>query len=66
VQLRGLDGSSQNVYQSGFIADLWWSTDGSKLYAWTGGDDSVGGIVEVFSGASFPFCLRGGSAPPCL
>ena len=66
VQLRGLDGSAQNLYQSGFIADLWWSSDGAKLYAWTGGDDSVGGIVEVFSGASFPFCLRGGSAPPCL
>ncbi len=66
VQLRGLDGSSQNVYQSGFLADLWWSPDGSKLYVWTGGDDSTGGIAEVFSGAGFPFCLRGGSAPPCL
>jgi hypothetical protein len=66
VQLRGLDGTARSVYQSGFIADLWWSPDGSRLYAWTGGDDSVGGIVEVLSGASFPFCLRGGSAPPCL
>jgi len=66
VQLRGLDGTSRSVFQSGFIADLWWSPDGSKLYAWTGGDDSTGGIAEVFSGAGFPFCLRGGSAPPCL
>ena len=66
VQLRGLDGSSRSVFQSGFLADLWWSPDGSKLYAWTGGDDSTGGIAEIFSGATFPFCLRGGSAPPCL
>jgi len=66
VQLRGLDGTSRSVFQSGYIADLWWSPDVSKLYAWTGGDDSTGGIAEVFSGAGFPFCLRGGSAPPCL
>lgn len=63
--LRGRDGSAQKLLDaSPFIGEMWWSRDGTKLYATTGGDDSTGGVVDLLTGQSvMGFCKRGGQAP---
>ncbi len=50
-----------------FVQLVGWSADGAHLYARTGGDDSVGGITDVFgTWGSMQYCLRGGDPPACL
>src|SRR5256886_7519651 len=63
--LRGRDGSSRKLLEATpFIGEMWWSRDGTKLYAITGGDDSTGGVIDLLTGKSvMGFCKRGGAAP---
>jgi len=63
--LRGRDGSSRRLFEATpFLSGMWWSRDGTKLYATTGGDDSTGGVVDLLTGQSIMgFCKRGGVAP---
>jgi hypothetical protein len=63
--LRGRNGSARKLLEAGpFIGDMWWSRDGTKLYATTGGDDSTGGVIDLMTGQSvMGFCKRGGAAP---
>jgi hypothetical protein len=63
--LRGRDGSSRKLLEATpFIGEMWWSRDGTKLYATTGGDDSTGGVIDLLTGQSvMGFCKRGGVAP---
>lgn len=44
----------------------WWSPDGSRLYAFTGGDDSIGSVVDLLTGEGvLSFCRRS-PARPCV
>jgi len=63
--LRGQDGSARKLGDAVFVVDLWWSRDGTRLFAEGGGDDSVGGISDLLSGKGvMQFCKRGGGPPP--
>jgi hypothetical protein len=63
--LRGQDGSARKLAEAMFVVDLWWSRDGSRLFAVGGGDDSVGGVTDLLSGKGvMQFCKRGGGPPP--
>jgi len=63
--LRGQDGSARKLGDAVFVIDLWWSRDGTRLFAEGGGDDSVGGISDLLSGKGvMQFCKRGGGPPP--
>jgi hypothetical protein len=63
--LRGPDGSARKLGDATFVVDIWWSKDGSRLFALTGGDDSVGGVTDLVSGKGvMQFCKRGGGPPP--
>jgi len=63
--LRGQDGSSRKLGDFAFVVDIWWSQDGSHLFALVGGDDSVGGVTDLLSGKGvMQFCKRGGGPPP--
>lgn len=43
---------------------VWWSPDGSRLYAIFGGDDSVGGVGDLLSDEGIlNFCVRAPTAP---
>jgi hypothetical protein len=63
--LRGRDGSAKKLLDATpFIGEMWWSRDGTKLYATTGGDDSTGGVIDLLTGQQvMGFCKRGGVAP---
>ena len=63
--LRGRDGSARKLGDAAFVVEMWWSRDGSRLFARVGGDDSVGGITDLLTGNRImQFCLRGGGPPP--
>ena len=63
--LRGRDGSARKLGDAGFVVEMWWSRDGSRLFAVAGGDDSVGGVADLLTGKSvMQFCKRGGGPPP--
>lgn len=63
--LRGRDGSARKLADAAFVSDMWWSRDGSRVFAVVGGDDSVGGITDLLSGKGvMQFCRRGGGPPP--
>ena len=63
--LRGQDGSARKLGDIALVGDIWWSRDGSRLFAVAGGDDSVGGITDLLSGNGvMQFCKRGGGPPP--
>ena len=63
--LRGQDGSARKLGDIALVGDIWWSRDGSRLFAIAGGDDSVGGITDLLSGNGvMQFCKRGGGPPP--
>jgi hypothetical protein len=65
VWLRGRDGSARKLGEWAFLGDMWWSPDGSKLYAGVGGDDSVGLVMDLLTGTRvMTFCRRGGGPPP--
>ena len=62
--LRGQDGSARKLGDAP-VVDIWWSRDGSRLFAVVGGDDSVGGITDLLNGKGvMQFCKRGGGPPP--
>ena len=63
--LRGQDGSAGKLGDIALVVDMWWSKDGSRLFALTGGDDSIGGVTDLLTGKGvMQFCKRGGGAPP--
>ena len=63
--LRGQDGSARKLGDAAFVGDMWWSRDGSRLFALVGGDDSVGGVTDLLAGKGvMQFCKRGGGPPP--
>jgi len=63
--LRGQDQSARKLGDAVFVVDLWWSRDGTRLFAEGGGDDSVGGVTDLLSGKGvMQFCKRGGGPPP--
>ncbi len=65
VTVRRLDGTVTQAAQSPFVGEVWWSRDGAKLYATSGGDDATANVVDLLSGAVVvSYCLRG-SGPPC-
>lgn len=62
--VRGRDGTARMLDSNSFIAETWWSRDGSRLYATTGGDDSTGGVSDLLTAqAVMQFCKRGGVVP---
>ena len=65
--LRGRDRSAQKLRDvAGGIGGMWWSRDGTKLYALVGGDDSNGGVVDLLTGSSvMSYCKRGGAPGAC-
>ena len=66
VWVRRLDGTATKVAESAFLGELWWSRDGTKLFAVTGGDDSTGAISNLLgTGGGATFCRRGGTPPSC-
>jgi hypothetical protein len=63
--LRGQDRSARKLGDFALVVDIWWSRDGSRLFAIAGGDDSVGGITDLLTGKGvMQFCKRGGGPPP--
>jgi hypothetical protein len=65
VWLRGRDGSAKTLGEWTFLGEMWWSSDGSKLYGELGGDDSTGMIMDLLTGTRvMAFCRRGGGPPP--
>jgi hypothetical protein len=63
--LRGRDGSARTLLDAVDFIDLWWSRDGSRLFARGGADDSVGAVTDLLTGKRvLSFCLRGGGPPP--
>lgn len=66
VWVRRLDGAATKVAESAFLGELWWSRDGTRLFAITGGDDSTGAISNLLgTGGGTTFCRRGGTPPSC-
>ena len=65
--LRGRDRSAQKLRDvAGATGGMWWSRDGTKLYALVGGDDSNGGVVDLLTGSSvMSYCKRGGTPGAC-
>jgi hypothetical protein len=66
--LRGRDKSARKLGDAGsFVGEMWWSRDGSRLYALVGGDDSVGGVIDLLTGGAsvMSFCRRGGTPGRC-
>jgi hypothetical protein len=66
--LRGRDRSAQKIRDvAGATGGMWWSRDGTKLYALVGGDDSNGGVVDLLTGSSvMSYCKRGGTPGACI
>jgi len=65
VFVRGRDGSAREVARGAFFLEVWWSRDGARLFATTGGDDSTGSVIDLFTGTVVVrYCLRG-PGPPC-
>jgi hypothetical protein len=63
--LRGRDGSARTLLDAVDVIDMWWSRDGSRLFAQGGADDSNGKVTDLLTGkVAMQFCLRGGGPPP--
>lgn len=63
--LRGRDGSARTLVDAVDVIDMWWSRDGSRLFAQGGADDSNGKVTDLLTGkVVMQFCLRGGGPPP--
>jgi hypothetical protein len=63
--LRGRDGSGRKLGEAVVVVDMWWSRDGSRLFAQGGADDSNGKVADLLTGTVvMQFCLRGGGPPP--
>ena len=65
VTVRRIDGTATKVSESAFIVDVWWSRDGSRLFAISGGDDSTATVSDLLTRAAvLSYCVRG-PGPPC-
>ena len=64
ISIRQPDGSGTTLYQSPYIGSPWWSKDGARLWAQTGGDDSNSSLRDLLSTDVVMFCLRS-PTPPC-
>jgi Tol biopolymer transport system component len=64
IWLRKADGSGTRLFESPFIGAPWWSKDGTRLWAHSGGDDSVAYLRDLLSAGAVMFCLRS-ATPPC-
>ena len=64
IWIRRADGSGAKLYESPFIGPPWWSRDGTRLWAQTGGDDSNSSLRDLLSSDNVGFCLRS-PTPPC-
>jgi len=65
VTVRRIDGTATKVSESAFIVDVWWSRDGSRLFAISGGDDSTATVSDLLTRAVIlTYCVRG-PGPPC-
>lgn len=66
VWLRDRGGPARKLGDYAFLIEMWWSRDGSKLFARLGGDDSTSGIADLLTAkAIMQFCLRGGTPGSC-
>jgi Tol biopolymer transport system component len=65
IWMRKADGTGTKLFESPFIGVPWWSKDGARLWAQSGGDDSVSYISDLLSTTAVMFCLRS-PTPPCL
>jgi len=67
VWLRGRDGSARKLGEWTFLGEVWWSRDGSRLFATMGGDDATGEVTDLLTGRSvMRFCRRGGVTGACV
>lgn len=66
--LRGRDGSARKIGDvEGWVGRMWWSRDGTKLYALVGGDDATGGVRDLLTGDQvMTYCVRGGNPGRCV
>ena len=64
IWIRKTDGTGTKLYESPSVGPIWWSKDGTRLWAQGGGDDSVGGFRDLLSTDVVMFCLRS-PTPPC-
>jgi hypothetical protein len=60
VWIRYVDGRAPvKVADSVLISTPWWSRDGSRLFALSGGDDSIGGVTDLLTRQGvLMFCKR--------
>ena len=66
VWLRDRGGSARKLGDYSFLAEMWWSLDGSKLFGRMGGDDATSGIADLLTARQvMQFCLRGGTPGSC-
>lgn len=69
LRILVLDEMGEAMAEAGhaFLIDIWWSGDGSRLFATLGGDDSTGRVTDLLSGEGvMNYCLRGGAPLRCL
>jgi hypothetical protein len=67
VWLRGRDGAARRLGEWPFLGEVWWSRDGSRLFATMGGDDATGEVTDLLTGRSvMRFCRRGGTPGACV
>jgi Tol biopolymer transport system component len=64
IWMRKADGTGTKLIESLFIGVPWWSKNGTRLWAQSGGDDSVAYLRDVLSTDAIMFCLRS-PTPPC-
>lgn len=64
IWIRKADGTGTKLFESPFIGAPWWSKDGTRLWAQSGGDDSVAYLRDLLSTDAVMFCLRS-PTPPC-
>ena len=64
IWMRKTDGTGTKLFESPFIGLPWWSRDGSRLWAQSGGDDSIAYLRDLLSTGAVMFCLRS-PTPPC-
>jgi hypothetical protein len=66
IWIRYLDGRAPlKLAESVNVSTPWWSRDGSRLFAFSNGDDSIGGVTDLLTRQSvLTFCKRS-TRPPC-
>ena len=64
IWIRKSAGSGMKVREDPYVGVPWWSKDGARLWAQSGGDDSVSYLSDLLSTTAVMFCLRS-PTPPC-